>query len=449
MEQFKPAYLLKEEVDYELNIRGVVSKRVVEDRRKILLRLLDKERDSPGKLINMTAYKFDFAKEKSQIDNTLTSVKNFVEGFEGLETDPIFLRLKSRLAHVVARIGRMPIDAEQPEDATQADAWRDMCDYKDESFASALVLEAELYEKVTKPSQASASAVQPAPIVAYPTPEKAYDQKISKWNIKFDGNPNKLYSFLEHVQEIAKSRKTSDTMLFASAVEFFIGDAFIWYRSVQADVKNWATLVDQLKRDFLPRDFDDELWEQIKARKQQKKEKVTIYIAHMETLFSRLTRPPIESTRVKFIKQNLLVEYYKQLALLDIDSVKQLKEFAKRLEDSNIYLLGSDKRTFDKDMLCFSYTATDGPREDRGPVGASSKCTRTFGGGAPRNPNFSRRPPSSNRDSQTAGPSKVTCWNCGLPNHTFNSCTAKRNKFCFRCGRPNVKTVDCTCRTKN
>ncbi|KAG5870076.1 hypothetical protein JTB14_012918 [Gonioctena quinquepunctata] len=78
-----------------------------------------------------------------------------------------------------------------------------------------------------------------------------------------------------------------------------------------------------------PPDMDDETWEQIKHDKQKRNDRVTIFIAHVENMFSRLSRPPHETTKTKIINNNLLFEYHSQLALQDIYTVEELGELTK------------------------------------------------------------------------------------------------------------------------
>ena len=435
-EIMKAAHLLKDELEYELSIRSIKSKRDSNEKRKILARLLDKERDVPNKLVNMNAYPFNFENEKTGIETTLQSIKELIEDFVGTETDPLFLRLKSRLIHVSSRINRMPLIASEPSDAQQAAVWKEQVEFQKESFATSLVLEADLYEKLSSQAAPVSRSTHAGETIPKPVPHVTTYEKISKWNVKFDGDPKKLYSFLELVTELAKSRKTSDDALFSSAVEFFTGDAFVWFRSVQSNLRDWDSLVLQLKKDFLPKDIDEEIWEQIKNRKQQKKEKVTIFIATMENLFSRLSRVPHETTRVKHIRQNLHVEYYKQLALQAIETVAQLKDLAKRLEDSSLYL--SNEKPTNKDHFCFSCTSDE--KNNSANFKAKGKSRNNF------TKNYQRESPNSRQGRQYANTGgNITCWNCNLANHTYQHCTQKRKLFCYRCGKAGIKSNNCNC----
>ena len=55
----------------------------------------------------------------------------------------------------------------------------------------------------------------------------------------------------------------------------------------------------------------------------------------MENLFTRLSRLPYETTRVKHIKFNLIPEYLTQLALHPVDSINDLITLVRRLEEAS------------------------------------------------------------------------------------------------------------------
>lgn len=78
-------------------------------------------------------------------------------------------------------------------------------------------------------------------------------------------------------------------------------------------------------------DIDENIWEQIKSRKQGKLEPVVIFIACMEALFNRLNRPPAEVTKIKYIQGNLQPEYRKRLALQEINSILELSNLCKKI----------------------------------------------------------------------------------------------------------------------
>ncbi|KAJ3661614.1 hypothetical protein Zmor_006002 [Zophobas morio] len=144
-----------------------------------------------------------------------------------------------------------------------------------------------------------------------------------------------VYQFLERVEELAKARHASKIDLYASAIALFEDKALLWFRSVRSRISDWDALITALKQEFLPPDYDDILWDEIKARVQGKSETITIFVAVMETLFSRLTRPPVETTKVKVIRKNLLPHYLMHLSLVDVKTVQELLVQCKKIEEMN------------------------------------------------------------------------------------------------------------------
>ena len=73
------------------------------------------------------------------------------------------------------------------------------------------------------------------------------------------------------------------------------------------------SLVNELKLVFLPSDFENDLWEAIKSRKQSSSERVLIFIDVMENLFKRFAYP-VEHLQLRTIVKNLRTYYQDRLA---------------------------------------------------------------------------------------------------------------------------------------
>lgn len=440
LEKFRVNHLLDYELEYELNIRFVYTERGVDDKRKMLSKLLKKELNNPGSQINMDSYKVDFMTEQTEINKSLSSITSLISDFEGSSADSTFLRVKSRLAHLSGRVRRIVISKPNEEEIIK---------FKNESYATCLKLESDLDEKTVSISNTQnlndsfehnsvAPIVNVSPVVSC----SANKQPISSWGIKFNGDSKSVYYFLERVSDLAQSRNFSEIELFNSAVEFFIGDAFVWYRSVRSIVTDWQGLVKRLKNDFLPPCADDDIWEQIRQRKQKRNESITIFIAHLENLFSRLSLPPAEITKVKYIRKNLLPEYINQLALHTADSVNDLSILCKRLEEvvqltsQSVSKKNSHLSYLDDSQPSTSTSVYKKQFHDRKNVSTSNKNSFK---------NNVQKSTENSKDSK----SKIICFNCNLPNHTYNSCREKRKLFCFRCGEPNVKVSNCSKCSKN
>lgn len=392
-QRMKPNHLLAEELNYELRIRGVVTTRDIAQRRKILARILDKERVC---VIPWEDSEYAFDTEVANINKTIDSVRAVISEFDGPETDSAFKRAKSRLIHLINRIQRI----------------------KNESYATALELEAELYERVRtdESSLQSAVSVPAGSSQAQNVPVHIPNTRsvpVYKWGVHFDGNSRELNSFLERVNELAEARHVSKRELFSSAVDLFTGKALLWYRSVKATVTDWEGLVSLLKQEFLPTDFDDKLWDEIKARVQGRGKAVLMYIAVMETLFGRLNRLPCETTKVKYIRQNLLPNYYSQLALSKINTVNELTKLCKKLEENR--LSANAKHQSIQRPYCSVVEPELFFMSEPGPSGQSTfwKDSKTF--------DASNKSESNNNALRSKTRGSVVCLNCELPNHTYRT----------------------------
>lgn len=154
-----------------------------------------------------------------------------------------------------------------------------------------------------------------------------------------------------------------------------------------------------------------------------------------QNLFSRLSVSPAEITKVKYIFKNLLPNFIKQLALQDIKTVPELSSLCKKLEEINLV---TSKRYSEISSL------NDSPGPSTSYRNTSHTNSRKTSGSSTSNKNPSNRSEVPPEPSTSKGAkSKLLCYNCNLPNHTFSACEIKRRTFFYRCGHPNVKVSNC------
>lgn len=457
-ENFRANHLLESELDYELSLRGMTTTRIVADKRKILGRVLAKEKDHPGSLISLNNYDFDIKIEKEEIEKTFSSIDEAIVDFidsGGNIQDHAFQRIKSRIICVTKRVQRLLSFINIPNKVEDEDK-DNLISLHNEFLATCLKLEADLYNNSASTTSQNEILVATQPVNNVP-PTVVYcssnNHVVSDLNIKFNGDSKSLHCFLERITEFAHSRNISNEQLFNSAVELFTGDAFCWYQSIKGLVNNWQEIVDLLKRDFFNADIDEDIWEEIKKRKQKHNESIAIFIAHMQTLFNRLSRPPVESSRVKYVRKNMLPEYIGQLALTDIGTMQDLSslvrklEEAKRLQKQNAHFTDSkhhsnNVKNFRKQENLNSYSVNEVKHQQSYNPHKKSSTNNNVANNCSIN-NVSS--PSSSKKSIA----NSSCWNCGGTNHRFSGCLAKRKLFCFKCGLENVKANSCPNCSKN
>ena len=243
-------------------------------------------------------------------------------------------------------------------------------------------------------------------------------------------------------------------ILYKSAVEFFVGDAFAWFKRIKTSgsVKDWPSLVERLKKDFLSQDQDEDIWNQIKSRKQRRNESIHIFVSHLDTLFNRLSRPPAEVSKVRYVRQNLLPDYSSHLALSDIASVEDLVNLCRKIEENpNLKNKLPANQIPSTSSVCF--LDNDSCPKDNNSYSFQSKQNIN------KNKSFSKHKTQQQSSFQNSNKSQETnlnktkkeivCWNCDQVNHTFGDCRLKRKTFCYKCGTKNVKFSSCPNYTKN
>lgn len=426
----KPIYLLTDELNYELRIRGVnASRKDAAAKRKILHRLLDTDRN---RKVDYVDPNFEYASEKEIIENSLESIKSLITDFDGPASDSMFKRIETRLCHIYNRVIRMPILEDMDAEAIE---------FKDEAHATCIEFDADLREKV-KVSENSQLVSTPDPNTSIhnpvarmsvsPNQNSRKSVPVYKWNLKFDTKNMSVHTFLEQVNELSVSRNVDKQELFSSVTDLFDGAGKLWVKNILSKklATDWDGLVKLLMRDFLSESYDDDLWDEIKQRTQGEKEPIHIYIATMESYFSRLSRSPAEITKLKIIKERILPRYTSRIALVDIKDTDGLCTVCRKLDEA--------------DRVKHNYApppkSSNVFQTDLAYIGESSSSSAST---------FTNSKKDYKSRGKTRNVSAVTCWNCRKPNHTYQNCREKSKIFCFKCGNPNVTSRNCTKCQKN
>lgn len=396
--KFNVNYLKSEELIYELEIRGIAAPPSgIDDKRKVLRGLLAQE-DANRSLSTLTV--------TESFKDTAKAARNVIKDVSEILVKPKadFLtsdhaRCVTKLTHITGRVRRSkPADADELAEHQRL-------------LSKVLCLEADLAEKVdpSPPEPDTPIGFQSTPV----SPQQfSFSKKVPvfKWGIKKFNGKGSLMSFLELVESLKSSRGCSDSDLFNSAGDLFEADAWTWWYTnfSQGRFCDWKDLVNKLKRTFLNSDYDQIILDEIRASRQRLSEPVSIYISSIEAKFHRLTRLPAEEEMVAIIRRNLLPDYVKALILQDVKSIPDLIALCKRVEDA------------------LSFTSL-------GPSASNVGKAAT---------------PRTERVCLLSGP-KLTCWNCGQPNHKYSNCGRRRNLFCFGCGNKGVDKNRCRDCSKN
>jgi hypothetical protein len=163
---------------------------------------------------------------------------------------------------------------------------------------------------------------------------------ISRWPIKFSGEDDFTVSdFLRHLRVTRKREKLSKEVLLRKIGCLLKGKAQEWYLSACRRFKKWHHFETGLKEAFTPADNDYFVMLQCENRKQAKNETFEIYLARMNRLFESLSYRLSEQMKLSILKQNIKPAHKVGVAMLDIHTVDELRQYCRRLDslDHSLY----------------------------------------------------------------------------------------------------------------
>lgn len=432
----EPVHLRTYELNYELRIRSVATDRVdISLKRKYLKRELKKDLARPEAHI-YTLPNFDFEVEKRELNDSIKSVTELVDDYDGINLD-LGHRIRSRINHILGRLGRLPEDVND-----------DISNYRGDNIVIVSALEGDLDEISEKNQRGEdvAAAIRTRNVHSSDRVPKSV--AVYKWPIKFDGRlgSGSVNSFLQRVDELRIARKCSKEELFEAASDLFEDLALEWFRAQLRNKRfnSWDSLVSSLRKDFLPLGYDEELWKQIEKRTQHEDEPVVIYISIMENIFECLSEKPSEERKLRTLMSRVLPRYQSHLALQDVSTVSQLVQICRALEESE-----KAKKCFKPPPRRQNFTLEPGlgynPSSDAMSRGTSK---REINKG-----NFlgSNHPTSSGSHPTGFGQiSALHCRQCdGVGHLKRDSWKKPKGPNCYNCGKRNVIKPNCPNCSKN
>lgn len=407
-----PNYLCREELEYELTVRG---------RANLDACSVRKLRDTLSEILS-TETKNDLPTADSFKPEPMSEIEFCTGQVELLREISNKDYLDTKLNHLLGRLARVKI-----EDTHLLAARKNL---RDQLHAIEASLEPSIDRAVK--TEEGASSISPPPPTniesSNRTPARPKSIPVSQWHLTFNGDISRqsVSSFVERVDEFSRSRHVTREELFDSAVELFEAEALIWFRSIKTLVHCWDDVVKQLRIEYEPADYESELWDEIKARKQDKNERVGVYFAAMINLFSRLPTPTSEKDKLRIVRRNLDPYYIQALSLTDVESVSELLNLCRRLENNK--------------WLADNSASSPARTQSRllEPDLASKVSRPPF-----KNTPWRRNAPLKAAEVTQSTKNSVECWNCSAKGHRFRNCPTQLKKFCFSCG--NVKHLASAC----
>ncbi|KAJ8963738.1 hypothetical protein NQ317_002533 [Molorchus minor] len=328
--------LNKDELTYEVRIRGIAPGTVEEMRRSLAMA---RRLETSGDSVKYPEYPYSVEDDIKAVEEKLAELEPLVARFGDSSSSNSFYTYQTKLSHVLHRIDNM-----DEEKATQRPEYR----AKALTLFSDLHRKAEEFEKLQSvPPQLSfleqssfEAAIEPVRRSSSTSPSRAGIKSIlpNKWNLKFCGDKKglSLSAFLEQVEELRLARHVSKNILLESGIDLFGGRAYQFYLAYRNQVSTWDDFVSLLREEYLSPNYNEKLFEEIRRRTQGSDESIGIYLAVMTGYFNRLTCSVSEETKLKILMRNIAPFYQNQLALVEVTSIAQLRDLGKRLEAQNV-----------------------------------------------------------------------------------------------------------------
>lgn len=402
MGKIRVSQLLKEELIYELTIRGLppATDAKVEAMRSSL-RTAIKAETSLNESCVMDDYPYTFEEDKTELLKKVEEVEALVKEWENSRGASTITKCKARVEFALRRVGHA-----NPNNAQERATLRE--------------IRTKLIMAMGRVGEESDSEVEEEvrrtklPQQALVEVREAKFADVSKWGLKFSGDRSgSVNAFLERVEELRRVKGVTHSRLLNAAAELFSDKALIWFRAYQSKFTSWEGLVSELKAEFLPPNYDDRLWEEITRRTQGADETVGVYVATMDRLFQRLGEPCSPERKLRVLRRNLAPFYQQQLGLIKVESEEELIRLGRQLE------------------------ATRASVEAYTPPPSRSKRALE--------PDLAYVSSSSEVEAAVVQLARTTigrkCSNCGAGGHGFRQCPEQMR--CFGCKTPGVRKAEC------
>lgn len=412
--------LLRDELEYELEVRGVTGIPTVELMRKRLRQFLKLEKE--GKSGNYPPIGRDAQDELKICSDKLTDIENLLQVVNNDSTSSDIEKIEVKLDHVFERIKRVSGDA-------TASVARSTLLTKGLDYYETLEISRQQIGRENPPNVQTENA---APVISM----KKTKIPVCKWDISFNGDSRgiSVNAFIERVEELRIARQISQEELWDSAIDLFKGSAMIWFRAIRREVHNWDELLTSLREEFQPPDYEEQLWNEIRLRTQGPDERIGLYLATMENLFARVPGVVKEAEKLKVLRRNIDPYFIDRLALQKIDTIHELLEVCRQLEQGKFMvdrfqrpITTKKTQPLEPDLAYYTskchISTVETTNTTSREIGKSSQVEqRTIVQGKPR---------------------KSECWNCKKIGHGFRSCREPPSRFCFKCGFADVYIATC------
>lgn len=288
---------------------------------------------------------------------------------------------------------------------------------------------------------------------------------VNQWRVSFNGEgpSTELHEFLDQVALFQRSEHFSNEDLMYSIIHLLTGRARLWYLSVHDSFRSWADLVEAMKREFLPINYQYSFLSEISNRRQRENESIGEYITHMQSLFKWSNSQIPEAHKLHIVRNNLLSKFAIAIAPLEIYNLHHLSEICRRIDgvtgstnqrtNTMPFQKSYQNQRWNQNARSNNVNMIDNELNSNVVSEATNSgiinSTNPFdvyamAQGDHRSQNIQNKP-SENQNKIIS-----VCYNCNKLGHVFRFCSeARAGLFCYSCGMRNVISRNCTRCTGN
>jgi len=448
--------LCKDDLIYELKLRGVEKEKTVAQMRSTLRRLLKLEDE--GRVVLRSPKVMDIGEELQIVADRLEETQAILA--EASSIGKVRKKVDTNLTHIMGRLSRIePTEPELTAKKTKylekiVELWDKLDPAPEMAEGSPRESEEEVDEPIETPRRRATASRFLTPVTRFERPVLKTQIPIRDWGITFsgEGSTSSVLAFLDDLEFYREARNASYQDLFHGAIDLFKGPALSWFKSNKRKVSSWAELVERLKKEYLQDDYGDRLWREILDRRQGLDERFGSFLAELEAQFARLPISVTEDRQINIVINNSAPYFYDRLRMYDPKTMDDLCMYGRKIqcdkEHNEQYKppqpsnrkpnVGPPPESYGRRR-----DVRVGAVGDSSPSAPTSECASTSRGETSHGSNQSR-PNSTNQGS------RPKCWNCDTVGHRFRQCPKLVFPFCVACGNKNLQDGVCQhCRQNN
>lgn len=299
--------------------------------------------------------------------------------------------------------------------------------------------------------------------------QRAKTVPVNQWRIGFSGDTNSLnkhdvniHKFLEQVKLFRKASRITENELLEQIIHLLSGNARDWYQNAHRRIRTWPQFTNELRRKFLPADYNYDLVAQANRRKQGKNESVSSYINAMEMLFQAMPIPMADHHRLYIVRSNLLPHSADIVAATNPQTIAEVEAVCKRLESSRKQQRENLQPPTTTRAFRPRYGNANGVEEIDGNLSENGNASGDDSDNGDNNEcaavrqfeNKQKKIVKSSKANEKSAPGNAKentqnvnnvelCFNCKAAGHQQRECKRKWKKHCCACGYEDVVAREC------